>query len=465
MVTARAPIPSLESQIIIVPQLLPADAVQLVGPHGSGHPEPVRDYDTIHERAISFHKKGDFRKAIVCYTRAIEFDPQTADAYVNRGAAYESMDDLNRALQDFNTALGLEPKSEAYNNRGNVYFMKRDYDRAIQDYSKALELGPDNAGAHLYRGHALKNVGLYDHAIRDYSEVLILDPDNADAYTSIGIIHSLRGDQDNAIRNYAQALVLNPCDPYTYLNRGASYNAKGNFDSAEKDFGKALELDPDYAYAYSARGMTSIRKGEGDRALQDFDRALQLNPDYAYARTVRGSLYLEKGDLDRAIRDFDKALDLDPQNTNAYNDRGVAYERKGDFEQAMQDYDQAVRIRPNQSGYANRGIALLRLSQWDNARSDLLSARNMGMDVVSVFRAGHGDVAAFEEKHSLKLPQDIADMLTLEEVPQPAPTGESILDMFKRLRESVPPEAWDSLPTDGAKNYKHYLYGHPKVED
>lgn len=43
--------------------------------------------------------------------------------------------------------------------------------------------------------------------------------------------------------------------------------------------------------------------------------------------------------------------------------------------------------------------------------------------------------------------------------------GESLLEMFDRLRKSVPPEAWDEMPTDGAKNYKHYLYGHSKVED
>lgn len=38
---------------------------------------------------------------------------------------------------------------------------------------------------------------------------------------------------------------------------------------------------------------------------------------------------------------------------------------------------------------------------------------------------------------------------------------ESILDMFDRLRNSVPPNAWDNMPTDGAKNYRRYLYGHP----
>ena len=40
---------------------------------------------------------------------------------------------------------------------------------------------------------------------------------------------------------------------------------------------------------------------------------------------------------------------------------------------------------------------------------------------------------------------------------------ESILDLFDRLRKSVPEEEWEKLPADGAMNLKHYLYGRPKV--
>ena len=43
--------------------------------------------------------------------------------------------------------------------------------------------------------------------------------------------------------------------------------------------------------------------------------------------------------------------------------------------------------------------------------------------------------------------------------------GVRLIRMAEKLRESVPAEAWDSLPVDGAKNYKHYLYGSPKEED
>ena len=35
-------------------------------------------------------------------------------------------------------------------------------------------------------------------------------------------------------------------------------------------------------------------------------------------------------------------------------------------------------------------------------------------------------------------------------------------EMFKRIYESVPASAWDNVPSDGARNKKHYLYGHPK---
>ncbi len=40
-----------------------------------------------------------------------------------------------------------------------------------------------------------------------------------------------------------------------------------------------------------------------------------------------------------------------------------------------------------------------------------------------------------------------------------------IVEMVEKMRESYPPDMWDGVPTDGTKNYKHYLYGHPKEED
>ncbi len=37
-----------------------------------------------------------------------------------------------------------------------------------------------------------------------------------------------------------------------------------------------------------------------------------------------------------------------------------------------------------------------------------------------------------------------------------------IWEVITELVDSLPPEVWDELPTDGAINHDHYLYGAPK---
>ena len=96
------------------------------------------------------------------------------------------------------------------------------------------------------------------------------------------------------------------------------------------------------------------------------------------------------------------------------------------------------------------------------ARKDLLKAKNMGMDVVAAFRAISNSVTDFERQHNVKLPQDIARMVGVEEDPRRYDAGEAVLRIFDEVRESLPDSEWDALPPDGAKNKKHYLYGFPK---
>ena len=490
MTTATVPISHPATKSEVVPELVLVDAVESAGaaeavsrttdpereifspPESTVAKEldsatetaplkPTPDLNAIFAAALSAQKNGNIGEAIACYSKIIKLNPQIVEAYVNRAAARESTGDLDLALEDLDSALALRPEFMAYRNRGSVYFKKRDFEQAVRDYTTALEIDSNNATAYIYRGLAFINLRRHERANRDFSYALALDPCNAIAHTHIGIVHAVTGDHDNAIKNFNHALKADPNYPFVFFSRGASYSAKGDDDSAERDFSKAIELNPDFSDAYRARSLVFMTRGEYDRALQDVNNALRLAPEDPYAHHVRGSVYLEKGDFDEAIQEFDQSLEQVPENYLAYSSRGIAYERKGDFARAMPDYDRALSIRPEKLTYANRGIAQLRFSEWDRARSDLLSARNMGLDLVSFFRDGHRDIDAFEERHNLKLPQDIVDLVTVEEAPEPS-AGESILEIFRKARESVPDAAYDRLPSDGSRNYKYYLYGWPK---
>src|SRR5438105_3130181 len=70
-----------------------------------------------------------------------ESPAKRAIAYNNRGVSYNSKDDYDRAIQDFNDSIQLDPKiGAAYNNRGFAYSKKGDLDRAIRDYDASIRV-------------------------------------------------------------------------------------------------------------------------------------------------------------------------------------------------------------------------------------------------------------------------------------------------------------------------------------
>ena len=102
-----------------------------------------------------------------------------AEEAFNRGKAYLSKGDDDRAFADYNQAIKLDPKyAAAYSNRGSAYELKGDYDRAFEDYSQAITLNPKSASAYTSRGLAYERKGDYDRAIADYTEAVKLEPNN-----------------------------------------------------------------------------------------------------------------------------------------------------------------------------------------------------------------------------------------------------------------------------------------------
>ena len=60
---------------------------------------------------------------------------------------------------------------------------------------------------------------------------------------------------------------------------------------------------------------------------------------------------------------------------------------------------------------------------------------------------------------------EIHDCEIVREEDSVAPDPASILRIFDEIHKSTPESAWANMPTDGARNYKHYLYGFPKEEE
>ena len=60
---------------------------------------------------------------------------------------------------------------------------------------------------------------------------------------------------------------------------------------------------------------------------------------------------------------------------------------------------------------------------------------------------------------------EMRDCEIVQDEDEPVYDSTSVLRIFDEIHKSTPESAWVNMPTDGARNYKHYLYGFPKEED
>jgi len=102
-----------------------------------------------------------------------------AATLANRGIIYMAMEDYERAIQDYSTAIKLRPEfGEIYVNIGNVYYMGRIFDKAIVEYTSAIEKKTSKAHiAHLNRGMAYESLGDFVNAEADYKAAQVLLPE------------------------------------------------------------------------------------------------------------------------------------------------------------------------------------------------------------------------------------------------------------------------------------------------
>jgi tetratricopeptide (TPR) repeat protein len=140
--------------------------------------------------------------AIAACTRLLEAlapgeiaSSEGAAVYIARGNLYAVQGEVDRAIDDYDIAITLDPnRAVAFFNRATTLMEKGEIDRALSDFDYAIELDPMDAGAHVGRGRAYYQKKDYAAALTDYDEALRLVPDNPEVLAE-------RGDANEPLRS------------------------------------------------------------------------------------------------------------------------------------------------------------------------------------------------------------------------------------------------------------------------
>jgi len=116
----------------------------------NGFPAGHLLYFAFHVRGIECETSGEYDKAIIYYTMAIEEEPGRLGNYISRGIVYAQMARYADGLEDFNEAVRLAPRDYlVYYNRGLCLTEMGRYHEAAYDFLYTLKLKPDQQEAFL----------------------------------------------------------------------------------------------------------------------------------------------------------------------------------------------------------------------------------------------------------------------------------------------------------------------------
>ena len=296
----------------------PASAAPVASSARAAPPAPAASLD----EGERLFKKGDYPGAVAAFTRAIELDGASAQAFLRRAAVRTLQADPEGALADLDRAIALDPASaELFCSRGAIERKLGARDRAAADFDRALALDPRYFASFLGRALLRRDAGDLAGAEADTDRAIELDPRSPEALELRASIRTVEGRLDEAETDAEGAVALGYGHAVEFVRLAGARMQRGEREAELRLIERAIAVEPRSYLGWEARALSRARYGELDAAIEDFGRAIELDPRRAHPWSNLGEVRERKGDRAGAIADYERALELEPSGKNAEETR------------------------------------------------------------------------------------------------------------------------------------------------
>lgn len=117
-----------------------SDAVKLDANNPDAFALRGQQYFARSKQPSSKNNADDLDKALNDLNEAIQLNPNMFTFYGVRSSIYEAKGDLDKAIADSTKAISLSESHWEFAKRGDLYLKKNDYENAVKDYTDAIRL-------------------------------------------------------------------------------------------------------------------------------------------------------------------------------------------------------------------------------------------------------------------------------------------------------------------------------------
>ncbi|XP_072488614.1 tetratricopeptide repeat protein 16 isoform X4 [Notamacropus eugenii] len=319
--------------------------------------------------------KGEWEKAVLAFSKAINLNPQLVESYVLRAEAYLQLCDFASAAQNLRKASLLAPQRSQFMERlcfvlylqGQCLFEQQAYMKALDLFTQASELQPHKPSYRFRSIACLLAMKRHQECLRMVTKELKQDS-NPDVYILRARLYNYFLKPNQCYQDLRQALTIKPEHP----------EANTLLEKLLVQARKARE-----------EAVVMALKGNLEDSLIRINCAIDNSPMDPGYYLFRGTLFRRLKDFDAAIEDFLKALDLSPEDEEdneiarqaqrqlllTYNDFAVFCYARGAYEEGVLLLDKALRGEKREKGiYINRGDCFFKLGELTFAEADYLEA-------------------------------------------------------------------------------------------
>ena len=330
----------------------------------AGTLEKFAAYWTPEETARDWFEKGEVlmvngstKEALAAYERAVELDPEMAEAWIGRGYAKSRVAFIdkdpagyNEALLSFERAIELNrSQSMAWNGKATLLSMMGRYYEAVDAYDASLEMDPLQPWVLVGKANALWKLGRHNESIAAGDEAIDATSETVEkAFVWFERAHLFAedGDYNGTVEALNRAIELAPDDKNFWINGGVLLSAHlGRYEEALIYIDRALEIDPEYVDAWISKAqILGPSLGRYDDSLEACERALEIDPEDPDTWRLKGLILMNLGRDAEALAAFEEAIELDPQNGYAWHLKGGLLQRLSRDSEAEEAFARAEEL-------------------------------------------------------------------------------------------------------------------------
>jgi tetratricopeptide (TPR) repeat protein len=258
-------------------------------------------------------------RAAIYFEQAIAKDPMYGAAYsgladCSSGLAWHGFKSPAEALPEAKAAalkaIEIDPQSaEAHASLGLALLHGWDWPGAEAELKRALSLDPRYANAHHWYGDYLSIQGRHDEALLEARRALELDPLNLMIGTWVGLRHYLARRYERAIEQGQSTVELDPNFAAAHLILGEAYVQAGQIDKGLAELESAAALSGNSPLYLAQVGVARAAAGRKAEALQIVAQLQTLSAKRYVSPYGLAQIYAALNDREQAFKWLQVAYD------------------------------------------------------------------------------------------------------------------------------------------------------------